>query len=126
FGALEECPLRWFLQKVRGDSPDAGSAAPLIRGSAVHALTQAVEGGISEDAVRAAVLRRAEALTMARGWFAERGAESMVEMAETFRLWRSSTRGEYTTAGVEEPFEFEVEGPVRVRGRIDRLEATTA
>ena len=32
----------------------------------------------------------------------------------------------YTTAGVEEPFEFDVRGAVRVRGRIDRLEATDA
>lgn len=126
FGALEECPLRWFLQKVKGDSADAGSAAALVRGSAVHALTQAVEGGVSEDVIRAAVHRRAEALTLARGWFAERGAESMVEMAETFRRWRGATRGEYTTAGVEEPFEFDVPGDVRVRGRIDRLEATDA
>ena len=126
FGALEECPLRWFLQKVKGDSADAGSAAALLRGSAVHALTQAVEGGVSEDAIRAVVHRRAEALTLARGWFAERDAESMVEMAETFRRWRTSTRGQYTTAGVEEPFEFDVAGDVRVRGRIDRLEATEA
>lgn len=124
FGALEECPLRWFLQKVKGDSADAGSAAALVRGSTVHALTQAVEGGVSEDAIRAAVHRRAEALTLARGWFAQRGAESMVEMAETFRRWRGATRGEFTTAGVEEPFEFDVPGDVRVRGRIDRLEAT--
>ena len=126
FGALEECPLRWFLQKIRGDSSDTGSAAPLLRGSAVHALAQAVEGGVSEDALRAAVERRAEALTLARGWFAERGAESMIGMAETFRAWRTATRGEYTTAGVEEPFEFDVPGDIRVRGRIDRLEATDA
>ncbi|MBB1041041.1 PD-(D/E)XK nuclease family protein, partial [Dietzia sp. Cai40] len=126
FGALEECPLRWFLQKVRGDSADPGSEAALIRGSAVHALTQAVEGGIGEDALRAAVHRRAEALTRARGWFAERGAESMVGMAETFRRWRTETRGEYTTAGVEEAFAFDVRGGVRIRGRIDRLEATRA
>ena len=124
FGALEECPLRWFLQKVRGDSADAGSSAAMIRGSAVHALAQAVEGGVSEDGVRTAVLRRAESLTRARGWFAERGAESMVGMAETFRQWRTDTRGEYTTAGVEEAFSFDVPGGVRVRGRIDRLEAT--
>lgn len=124
FGTLEECPLRWFLQKVRGDSSDSDSAAPLVRGTAVHALTQAVEGGIPEDVLRSAVRRRAEALTLARGWFAERGAESMVEMAESFRRWRVASRGDYTTAGVEEPFEFDVEGPVRVRGRIDRLEAT--
>lgn len=126
FGALEECPLRWFLQKIRGDTADGGSAAPLIRGSAVHALAQAVEGGVPEDALRAAVERRAEALTLARGWFARRGAESMIGMAETFRAWRAATRGEYTTAGVEEPFEFDVPGDVRVRGRIDRLEATCA
>ena len=50
----------------------------------------------------------------------------MVEMAETFRRWRGATRGEYTTVGVEEPFEFDVPGDVRVRGRIDRLEATAA
>lgn len=126
FGELEECPLRWFLQKVAGDSADQGSAAALVRGSAVHALTQAVEGGVSEDDIRASVTRRAEALTLARGWFAERGAESMAEMAETFRRWRSETRDVYTTAGVEEPFEFDVPGDVRVRGRIDRLEATDA
>ena len=126
FGALEECPLRWFLQRIKGDSADAGSAAALVRGSAVHALTQAVEGGVPEDAIRVAVQRRAEALTLARGWFAQRGAESMVEMAETFRRWRGATRGEFTTAGVEEPFEFDVPGDVRVRGRIDRLEATDA
>ena len=124
FGTLEECPLRWFLQKVRGDSADPGSAAALVRGSAVHALTQAVEGGISEDMLRTVVFRRAEALTRARGWFAERGAESMVGMAETFRMWRADTRDQYTTAGVEESFEFDVPGGVRIRGRIDRLEAT--
>ncbi|MDV8000853.1 PD-(D/E)XK nuclease family protein [Rhodococcus sp. IEGM 1408] len=124
FGALEECPLRWFLQKVRGDSADAGSSAALTRGSAVHALAQAVEGGISEDGIRTAVIRRADSLTRARGWFAERGAESMVGMAESFRQWRADTRGEYTTAGVEEAFVLDVPGGVRVRGRIDRLEAT--
>ncbi len=124
FGALEECPLRWFLQKIKGDSADAGSAAALVRGSAVHALTQAVEGGVPEDVIRTIVHRRAEELTLARGWFAQRGAESMVEMAETFRRWRGATRDEFTTAGVEEPFEFDVPGDVRVRGRIDRLEAT--
>lgn len=124
FGALEECPLRWFLQKVRGDSADAGSPAALIRGSAVHALAQAVEGGVSEDGIRTVVLRRADSLTRARGWFAERGAESVVGMAESFRQWRVDTRGEYTTAGVEEPFTLDVPGGVRVRGRIDRLEAT--
>ncbi|MGX1767273.1 PD-(D/E)XK nuclease family protein [Dietzia sp. NPDC055343] len=126
FGTLEECPLRWFLQKIKGDSTDSGSAAALVRGSAVHALTQAVEGGVPEDAIRAVVRRRAEALTLARGWFAERGAEEMAQMAETFRRWRGATRGEYTTAGVEEPFQFDVPGDVRVRGRIDRLEATEA
>ncbi|MFN3602416.1 MAG: PD-(D/E)XK nuclease family protein [Dietzia sp.] len=124
FGALEECPLRWFLQKVRGDSAESGSASALIRGSAVHALTQAVEGGVPEDALRTAVIRRAESLTRARGWFAERGAESMVGMAETFRRWRTGTRDVYTTAGVEEAFAFDVRGGVRIRGRIDRLEAT--
>ena len=126
FGTLEECPLRWFLQKITGDSADSGAAAALVRGSAVHALTQAVEGGVSEDDISAAVHRRAESLTLARGWFAERGAEEIVEMAETFRRWRGATRGEYTTAGVEEPFQFDVPGDVRVRGRIDRLEATGA
>lgn len=124
FGALEECALRWFLQKARGDPADAGSTAALLRGSAVHALAQAVEGGVHEDAIRAAVASRAEALTLARGWFARRGAESMVGMAESFRRWRSATRDTYTTAGVETPFRLDVPGDVRVRGRIDRLEAT--
>ncbi|WP_017836602.1 PD-(D/E)XK nuclease family protein [Dietzia sp. UCD-THP] len=126
FGALEECPLRWFLQKVRGESADPGSEAAMIRGSVVHALTQAVEGGIGEDALRAAVSGRAGSLTRARGWFAERGAESMVGMAESFRQWRLGTRDEFTTAAVEEAFDLDVRGGVRIRGRIDRLESTRA
>lgn len=126
FGVLEECALRWFLQEVRGDSEDAGSATPLVKGSAVHALTQAVEGGLSEQAIHTAVHRRAEALTLSHGWFAERGAEEMVAMSETFRRWRAATRDEFTSAGIEEGFEFDVPGGVRVRGRIDRLEATRA
>ncbi len=124
FGVLEECPLRWFLQRVGGDSGDAGSTAPLVRGSAVHALVQAVEGGIGAVPLRAAVDRRKEVLTGARGWFAVRGAESLVGMAESFRTWRAATRDELTTVGVEEPFEVDLPAGVRVRGRIDRLEAT--
>lgn len=126
FGALEECPLRWFLEKASGSGAGQGSDAPLVRGSAVHALAQAIEGGVPEDALRAAVSDRAEMLTRSRGWFADQGAESMVGMAESFRRWRAETRGEYATAGVEEAFEFDVSGDVRVRGRIDRLEATRA
>src|SRR5699024_822593 len=42
----------------------------------------------------------------------------------SFRRWRSATRDTYTTAGVETPFRLDVPGDVRVRGRIDRLEAT--
>lgn len=126
FGALEECPLRWFLEKTAAGPGDPGSAAPMLRGSTVHALVQAVEGGVGPEALRAAVGRRAEALTLARGWFAERGAEQLVGMAESFRAWRSATRGELTTAGVEESFSHDVPGGVRVRGRIDRLEATRA
>ena len=124
FGRLEECPLRWFLEEVAGGATGPDSAAPLVRGSAVHALAQAVEGGVGPEALRAVVERRAEALTHARGWFAERGAASLVGMAESFRTWRSATRGELTTAGIEESFAFDVPGGVRVRGRIDRLEAT--
>lgn len=126
FGTLEECPLRWFLEKASAGAGDPGAAAPMRRGSAVHALAQAVEGGVGPDALRAAVERRAEALTGARGWFARRGADDLVAMAETFRAWRGATRDVFTTAGVEESFSCDLPGDVRVRGRIDRLEATEA
>ena len=124
FGTLEDCALSWFLQQAQGGPGDAAAAAPLVTGSTVHALTQAVEGGISDEAIRTAVERRAEALTRSHGWFARRGAEEMAAMAETFRRWRTSTRDEFTTVAVEEGFEFEVDGGVRVRGRVDRLETT--
>jgi len=122
FGALEECPARWFLERSAGSSDSSGA---MLRGTVVHALAQAVEGGVDEQRVADLVRRRWPALTPSRGWFAEREVEQVLAMVEAFRGWRSATRGELTVAGVEVPFTFGVDDVV-VRGRIDRLERTRA
>ena len=43
-------------------------------------------------------------------------------MVETFLAWRAQTRGELTEVGVEVEVDGVLDGNVRLRGRVDRIE----
>ncbi|WP_369028494.1 RecB family exonuclease, partial [Nocardia farcinica] len=63
-----------------------------------------------------------------QGWHSRQERRRTEAMLETFLAWVDNTRGELTQVGIEVPVDCvlparsEDEPPVRIRGRVDRLE----
>ncbi|WP_239003455.1 ATP-dependent helicase [Nocardia panacis] len=122
---LRTCPLRWALERnggTDGDNPHA------VKGNLVHTLVQALAGRVPEAQVRAALERTWAQVDSSTGWHSRQERRRTEAMLETFMAWVRNTRGELTQAGVEVPVDCvlparaEDERPVRIRGRVDRLE----
>ena len=122
---LRTCPLRWALERhggTDGDNPHA------VKGNLVHTLVQALAGKVPEAQVRAALDRAWQSVDAGTGWHSRQELRRTETMLETFLAWVRNTRGELTQAGVEVPVDCELpartedERPVRIRGRVDRLE----
>ncbi|MFC9894099.1 ATP-dependent helicase [Nocardia sp. NPDC127579] len=122
---LRTCPLRWALERhggTDGDNPHA------VTGNLVHTLVQALAGRVPEAQVRAALDKAWRAIDPGTGWHSRQELRRTAAMLETFMAWVRNTRGELTQAGVEIPVDCELpartaeERPVRIRGRVDRLE----
>ncbi|WP_372446853.1 PD-(D/E)XK nuclease family protein [Nocardia goodfellowii] len=122
---LRTCPLRWALERhggTDGDNPHA------VKGNLVHTLVQALAGRVPESQVRAALDKAWRAIDPGTGWHSRQELRRTEAMLETFMAWVHNTRGELTQAGVEIPVDCELparteaERPVRIRGRVDRLE----
>ncbi|MEV0684494.1 ATP-dependent DNA helicase [Nocardia sp. NPDC050378] len=122
---LRTCPLRWALERhggTDGDNPHA------VKGNLVHTLVQALAGNVPEHQVRAALDQAWKVIDPATGWHSRQELRRTEAMLETFLAWVRTTRGELTQAGVEVPVDCvlppraEGERPVRIRGRVDRLE----
>ncbi|WP_378743188.1 ATP-dependent helicase [Nocardia brasiliensis] len=122
---LRTCPLRWALERhggTDGDNPHA------VKGNLVHTLVQALAGKVPEAQVRAALDKAWQSVDPGSGWHSRQELRRTEAMLETFMAWVRNTRGELTQAGVEVPVDCvlpprtEDERPVRIRGRVDRLE----
>ncbi|WP_428981506.1 ATP-dependent helicase [Nocardia brasiliensis] len=122
---LRTCPLRWALERhggTDGDNPHA------VKGNLVHTLVQALAGKVPEAQVRAALDKAWQQVDPSSGWHSRQELRRTEAMLETFMAWVRNTRGELTQAGVEVPVDCvlpartEDELPVRIRGRVDRLE----
>nr|WP_107660867.1 ATP-dependent DNA helicase [Nocardia suismassiliense] len=122
---LRTCPLRWALERhggTDGDNPHA------VKGNLVHTLVQALAGQVPEAQVRAALEKAWQSVDPGSGWHSRQELRRTEAMLETFMAWVRNTRGELTQAGVEVPVDCvlpprtEGERPVRIRGRVDRLE----
>ena len=122
---LRTCPLRWALERhggTDGDNPHA------VKGSLVHTLVQALAGRVPVGQVRAALDKAWRAVDPGDGWHSRQERRRTEAMLETFMAWVENTRGELTQAGVEVPVDCVLparspgERPVRIRGRVDRLE----
>ncbi len=122
---LRTCPLRWALERhggTDGDNPHA------VKGNLVHTLVQALAGKVPETQVRAALDRAWQAVDPGTGWHSRQELRRTEAMLETFMAWVRNTRGELTQAGVEVPVDCVLpprgddEPPVRIKGRVDRLE----
>ncbi|WP_324195155.1 ATP-dependent helicase [Nocardia puris] len=122
---LRTCPLRWALERHGGTDGDNRHA---VQGNLVHTLVQALAGKVPESQVRAALDKTWRAVDPGTGWHSRQELRRTEAMLETFLAWVRNTRGELTQAGVEVPVDCvlparaEDERPVRIRGRVDRLE----
>jgi superfamily I DNA/RNA helicase/RecB family exonuclease len=122
---LAKCPLRWMVERHGGQDPAELAA---ITGVLVHALAQAAADGADEVALRAELDRAWDAVDAGAPWFSRRERTRLHAMMDTFLGWLRATRGELTQVAVERAFGVDVpdtEPPVRIRGRVDRLEVDT-
>ncbi|WP_232052183.1 PD-(D/E)XK nuclease family protein [Nocardia cyriacigeorgica] len=122
---LRTCPLRWALERhggTDGDNPHA------VKGNLVHTLVQALAGKVPTSQVRAALQAVWQSVETDQGWHSRQERRRTEAMLETFLAWVDNTRGELTQVGIEVPVDCvlpprsEDEPPVRIRGRVDRLE----
>ncbi|BDT88675.1 hypothetical protein FMUAM8_44390 [Nocardia cyriacigeorgica] len=122
---LRTCPLRWALERhggTDGDNPHA------VKGNLVHTLVQALAGKVPTNQVRAALQAVWQSVETDQGWHSRQERRRTEAMLETFLAWVDNTRGELTQVGIEVPVDCvlparsEDEPPVRIRGRVDRLE----
>lgn len=118
---LQTCPLRWALERHGGTDGDTFAA---VKGSVVHALVQALAGGVPPATVRAALDKAWTALELGDGWPSRQEYARTTAMLENFAAWLGRTRHELTQSGTEVDVDCVLDGEpaVHVRGRIDRLE----
>ena len=123
---LTDCPLRWLAERHGGTDPrDLGSTV----GSVLHALIAEPAG--SEAELLAALERAWQQLPFESQWYSANELARHRAMIETFLLWRAQTRGELTEVGVEVDVDGVLDGGVlqgnvRLRGRVDRIERDAA
>jgi superfamily I DNA/RNA helicase/RecB family exonuclease len=120
---LAKCPLRWVVERHGGTDP---AELASITGVLVHALAQAAASGADEVHLRAELDRAWDAVDAGAPWFSRKERQRVHAMLDTFLGWLRATRGELTQVAVEEAFEVDLpdtDPQVRIRGRVDRLEA---
>jgi superfamily I DNA/RNA helicase/RecB family exonuclease len=114
---LTDCPLRWMAERHGGTDPrDLVSTV----GSVLHALIAEPAG--TESEMLAALDRAWAHLPFESRWYADNELARHRTMIETFLAWRAQTRGELTEVGVEVEVDGVIDGNVRLRGRVDRIE----
>ncbi|WP_197502415.1 ATP-dependent helicase [Gordonia sp. 852002-10350_SCH5691597] len=126
--SLSRCSLRWLLERNGGRD---GDATPAIAGSLVHTLVQAVAGNIDPAEVTGALRDIWERVDTGAAWYSAHELERAEEMLTNFRDWLRISRDDLRERGVESAIDATVPGvdddpPVRLRGRVDRLEADSA
>ncbi len=128
--ALSRCSLRWMLERSGGRDADVESA---VTGTLVHTLVQAVAGGLDHAEVTRALHGIWDRVGSPAAWYSERELARAEAMLTNFRDWLSYSRAELRESAVEVDIAATVppgigadgeadDLPVRLTGRIDRLE----
>lgn len=122
---LMRCPLRWFVERHGGSD---SMELPSITGSLVHALAQAAAEGAGPERLREALDTAWAGVDAGAPWFSRRERLRVQRMVDAFLAWLVSSRAQLRQIAVER--ELDVVPPkreggpwLRVRGRVDRLEA---
>ncbi len=122
---LSKCPLRWMVQRHGGE--DAAELAS-VTGTLVHALVEKAAEGADREQLRVALDQAWQSVDAGAPWFSRHERRRVEGMLDAFLGWLESSRAELTQLGVERDLDLEVPsregGPkLRLRGRVDRLEA---
>jgi superfamily I DNA/RNA helicase/RecB family exonuclease len=126
---LEECPLRWFLEK-RAAAESAASTA-MGFGNVVHALAHEIGQGQTQPVLDALMTRLDTVwhqLAFEAPWQSQQQREQAREALVRLLFWLASDRGR-TLVGTEEEFSvaLAVDGrDVLIRGKMDRVEVDGA
>ncbi|OBJ51134.1 ATP-dependent DNA helicase [Mycobacterium sp. 1423905.2] len=121
--ALNDCPLRWLAE--RHGATQARDLRSTI-GSVMHALI--AQPGKTESELLGQLDRVWQHLPFEAQWHSANELDRHRAMIQAFVEWRAQTRGELTEIGVEVdvdgvlPARGDDDDPVRLRGRVDRLE----
>lgn len=141
FQQLQECPLRWFLSRHGGDVSSTNYAPQL--GTLIHGLVEGEASDISSTQIDAALDELWPLLDIESEWYSQQEKERAQNGLANFRQWAHSEemvttldslevaiehtftsadleRYGLTTADLEDVGALSV--PVKIRGRIDRLE----
>ncbi|WP_425302998.1 ATP-dependent helicase [Nocardia otitidiscaviarum] len=126
---LKTCPLRWALERHGGQDGDNVHA---LKGNLVHTLVQALAGQVDEAQVKAALAKAWKKVDPSsregENWHSRQELRRTETMVDTFLAWLRNTRDELTALGVEVPIDLTLpargpdELPVRIKGRVDRVE----
>ncbi|WP_372495343.1 ATP-dependent helicase [Saccharopolyspora soli] len=125
---LAKCPLRWLVERHGGqDTAELAS----ITGTLVHALVQAAADGADATQLHKALDDAWESVDAGAPWFSRKERKRVEQMLDAFLTWLVQSRAELTQIGVEKDLDITVpgraDGPsLRLRGRVDRLEADAA
>ncbi len=126
---LKTCPLRWALERHGGGDGDNPHA---LKGNLVHTLVQALAGQVDEAQVKQALAKAWKKIDPTardgENWYSRAELRRTETMVDTFLAWLRNTRDELTAIGVEVPVDLTLpprtpDGhPVRISGRVDRVE----
>ncbi|MFR9732147.1 ATP-dependent helicase [Saccharopolyspora sp. MS10] len=125
---LSSCPLRWMVQRHGGE--DAAQLAS-VTGTLVHALVEKAAEGADREQLRAALDQAWHSIDAGAPWFSRHERRRVEGMLDAFLGWLDESRAELAQLGVERDLDLEVPGReggprLRLRGRVDRLEADGA
>ncbi|GAB10022.1 putative ATP-dependent DNA helicase [Gordonia araii NBRC 100433] len=128
--SLTRCSLRWVLE---GHGGRDGDATPAVTGTLVHTLVQALAGQIAPDDVTAALRGIWDRVDTGAEWFSQRELERAEQMLDNFRSWLTASRDALDEVGTEVDVDARLGSedgtgdiPIRLVGRIDRLETDRA
>ncbi len=117
---FDRCALRWLLQQAGGTTPDSSSQS---LGTLVHALAAELPHASVEE-LTAELHRRWGVLGLGQGWVGDVGRARAEQVVAKLAVYLAQAGGR-ELVGTELDVDVQLDlpgGPVRLTGRVDRLE----
>ena len=116
--SLFSCPRRWYLaRRVQADPP---ITARTRIGSVIHGLVQNPETSLEE--MTQGLEQAWDEMEFPAAWMKDTELEDAKKALARFDSYRQATRREVVASEASVDFTVNCAGPVRVQGRIDRVE----